>query len=73
MPIAPALLPRCRRDMTLAEGVGCTTIDGLLHLLPFPWAAHVSWAAVSGPLLEERGCWVMECEPRRAHLPSMVR
>jgi len=29
MPIAPALLPRCRRDMTLAEGVGCTTIDGL--------------------------------------------
>ena len=28
MPIAPALLPRCRRDMTLAEGVGCTTIDG---------------------------------------------
>jgi len=30
MPIAPALLPRCRRDMTLAEGLGCTamTIDG---------------------------------------------
>ena len=29
MPIAPALLPHCRCDMTLAEGVGCTTIDGL--------------------------------------------